>query len=98
MLSAPDSSLRIIDSISVADISDAKQTARYALLKSMALDKNYIDTTTFDVLQPAIDYYLDHGTPDEKLRTYFYQGRILQNREDLAAGRRVVARTLKKCI
>ena len=82
MLFVPDSSLRIIDGISVADITDAEQKARYALLKSMALDKNYIDTTTFDVLQPAIDYYLDHGTPDEKLRTYFYQGRILQNRED----------------
>jgi tetratricopeptide (TPR) repeat protein len=46
---------------------------------SMALDKNYIDTTTFDVLQPAIDYYLDNGTPDEKLRTYYYQGIIFYN-------------------
>ncbi len=49
---------------------------------SMALDKNYIDTTTFDVLQPAIDYYLKKGTPDEELRTYYYQGRIYQNQGD----------------
>ena len=56
--------------------------ARYALLKSMALDKNYIDTTTFDVLQPAIDYYLKKGSADEKLRTYYYQGRIYQNRHN----------------
>ncbi|MGN0225684.1 MAG: hypothetical protein ACI4A7_06355, partial [Prevotella sp.] len=48
----------------------------------MALDKNYIDTTTFDVLQPAIDYYIKHGTPDEQLRTYYYQGRIYQNQGD----------------
>jgi hypothetical protein len=48
----------------------------------MALDKNYIDTTTFDVLQPAIDYYLDHGTPDERLRTLYYQGRIFLNKSD----------------
>lgn len=48
----------------------------------MALDKNYIDTTTFDVLQPAIDYYLKKGSPDEKLRTYYYQGRIYQNQGD----------------
>lgn len=27
-------------------------------LMFMALDKNYIDTTTFDVIQPAINYYL----------------------------------------
>ena len=48
----------------------------------MALDKNYIDTTTFDVLQPAIDYYIENGTPDEQLRTYYYQGRIYQNTGD----------------
>lgn len=50
---------------------------------SMALDKNYIDTTTFDVLQPAIDYYLTRGTADEKLRTLYYQGRIYQNNGEL---------------
>lgn len=75
----PDSALRILDSISTSDLQGKKQKARYALLKSMALDKNYIDTTTFDVLQPAIDYYPQHGTPNEKLRTYYYQGRIHQN-------------------
>ena len=46
----------------------------------MALDKNYIDTTDFSVLQPAIDYYLTKGTPDQKLRTYYYQGRIYDNK------------------
>lgn len=82
MLSAPDSSLQILDNIQAVDLSGKEQKARYALLKSMALDKNYIDTTTFDVLQPAIDYYIENGTPDEKLRTHFYQGRIFQNREE----------------
>ena len=42
----------------------------------MALDKNYIDKTDFDVLQPAIDYYEDHGSATDKLRTFYYQGRI----------------------
>ncbi len=82
MLSAPDSSLLILGKIHSGDLSGKEQKARYALLKSMAFDKNYIDTTTFDVLQPAIDYYLDYGTPDERLRTNFYQGRIFQNREE----------------
>ena len=59
-----------------------EEVARYALMKSMALDKNYVDTTTFDVLQPAIDYYFKKGSPDERLRTYYYQGRIYQNRGD----------------
>ena len=79
MESRPDSALAILDSIEDSDLSGRKQKARHALLKSIALDKNYIDTTTFDVLQPAIDYYTKHGSPDEKLRTFYYQGRIHQN-------------------
>lgn len=76
----PDSAIVILENIPIININNKKIAARYALLKSMALDKNYIDTTTFDVLQPAIDYYTKNGTPDEKLRTYYYQGRIYQNR------------------
>ena len=75
----PDSALSTLDSITTAALAPGEQTARYALLRSMALDKNYIDTTDFSVLQPAIDYYLTKGTPDQKLRTYYYQGRIYQN-------------------
>lgn len=68
--------------VSLSQILKEKSDSQIALLKSMALDKNYIDTTTFDVLQPAIDYYLKKGTPDEKLRTYYYQGRIYMNQDD----------------
>lgn len=82
MDSKPDSALTILENIPVTNIKGEEIAARYALLKSMALDKNYIDTTTFDVLQPAIDYYLKKGSPDEKLRTYYYQGRIYQNQGD----------------
>jgi tetratricopeptide (TPR) repeat protein len=78
----PDSALTLLSSIDKRKISRRKQKAQYALLMSIALDKNYIDTTTFDVLQPAIDYYLKKGTPDEKLRTYYYQGVIFQNQGD----------------
>ncbi len=78
----PDSALTILTGIDKESLSDREQQARYALLMSMALDKNYVDTATFDVLQPAIDYYLEEGTPDEKLKTYYYQGRIFQNGGD----------------
>ena len=80
MTSKPNSALAILEGIPASDINGKETSARYALLKSMALDKNYVDTTTFDVLQPAIDYYIENGTPDEQLRTYYYQGRIYQNR------------------
>lgn len=82
MESHPDSALIILSTIDKGQLSDKSQEAKYALLMSMALDKNYIDTTSFDVLQPAIDYYLEKGTPDEKLRTYYYQGVIFHNQGD----------------
>ena len=86
MESRPDSALRIIDGIDSGSLDGREENARYALLRSMALDKNYIDTTIFDILQPAIDYYPEHGTADERLRTYYYQGVIHLNRkEDEAA-------------
>ncbi len=82
MNAKPDSILTVLENILPSDLKGKETSARYALLKSMALDKNCIDTTTFDVLQPAIDYYIEHGSPDEQLRTYYYQGRIYQNQGD----------------
>ena len=82
MNSQPDSAYSILLSIDKNKLGDDEEKARYALLMSMALDKNYKDTATFCVLQPAIDYYLKHGTPDEKLRTLYYQGRIYQNQNN----------------
>lgn len=78
----PEMALAILDSIDHAKLHGRATKARYALLKSIALDKNYIDTTDFTILQPAIDYYLKHGTPDQKLRTYYYQGCIYMNRNE----------------
>lgn len=97
MTSKPDSALAILEGIPVSDINGKVISARYALLKSMALDKNYIDTTTFEVLQPAIDYYIEHGTPDELLRTYYYQGRIYQNRGDNDAAMQSFMRGKEYC-
>lgn len=58
MWSRPDSSMALLREIDTLSLNGKEEKARYALLMSMALDKNYIDTTTFSVLQPAIDYYL----------------------------------------
>jgi tetratricopeptide (TPR) repeat protein len=82
MNSHPDSALVILSSIDKDKLGYDEDRARYALLLSMALDKNYVDTTTFDILKPAIDYYLVHGTADEKLRTLYYQGVIFLNKSD----------------
>ena len=78
----PDSALAVLEGIDVEDLGSREEKAKYALLMSIALDKNYIDRTDFEVLQPAIDYYEDHGTATDKLRTFYYQGRIYQNGGD----------------
>ncbi|MBD5236452.1 MAG: hypothetical protein HDS62_02790 [Bacteroidales bacterium] len=79
----PDSALSILEGIEKSELGSKEEQARYALLMSMALDRNYIESTSFDVIQPAIDYYLKSGNPNEQLRTYYYQGRIFQNKKDL---------------
>ena len=78
----PDSSLFILDEIDASMLTENRVKARYALLKSMALDRNNIALSTFDVLQPAVDYYLKNGSTDEKLRTFYYKGRIYRNAGD----------------
>ena len=75
----PDSALVVLQGIDAGDLSSAEERAKHALMLSMALDKNFIDKTDFEVLQPAIDYYEDSGSATDKLRTYYYQGRIYQN-------------------
>ena len=81
----PDSALTILQGMNKDELSGMEEKAKYALLLSIALDKNYIDRTDFDVLQPAIDYYQRHGTATDKLRTYYYQGRIYTNLGDNAS-------------
>jgi hypothetical protein len=53
----PDSAMFILNELKIDEL-NKQHRARYALLMSMALDKNYIDTTSFAVLQPAITHIL----------------------------------------
>lgn len=78
----PELALELLDSIDCETLSTRKAQARHALLYSMALDKNYIDVTNDSILSPAIKYYKNHGTADDKLLTYYYWGRIAMNAGD----------------
>lgn len=75
----PDSALIVLEQIDISELSSKEERAKLALLLSMALDKNYVDKTDFNVLQPAIDYYEDNGSATEMFQTYYLQGRIYQN-------------------
>ena len=80
----PDSALAVLERIDTEELSSKEEKAKHALLLSMAFDKNVIDKTDFEVLQPAIDYYNDKGFATDKLRTCYYQGRIYENQGNLA--------------
>ena len=80
----PDSALTVLERIDTEELSSKEEKAKHALLLSMAFDKNVIDKTDFEVLQPAIDYYNDKGSATDKLRTCYYQGRIYENQGNLA--------------
>lgn len=76
----PDSALVVLEQMNISGLSGKEEKAKHALLYSMALDKNVIDKTDFEILQPAIDYYEGKGgSATDRLRTYYYQGRIYQN-------------------
>ena len=51
-------------------------------LLSQALDKNYIDLQSDSIIAPAVRYYENHGTPDERLKVFYYRGRISMNAND----------------
>ena len=78
----PDSSLQMLNTLQLSSLSTHKGRARYALLKSMAMDKNYIDATSDSLTSIALAYYKKHGTPDDKLKAYYYNGRICRNNKD----------------
>ena len=92
----PDSALALLRRVDTLHLTSTHDRARYAMLLSMALDKNYIDLKDFHVLQPALNYYEDHGTPTEQLRTFYYQGRIYDNVGDMSKALQTYMKALER--
>lgn len=84
MQSLPDSALRIFENIDPDDISRRRTRARYALLYSQALDKNYIDQTNDSLIRIAGKYYRSQGNIRAQVLTSYYHSRILCNKRDYA--------------
>lgn len=76
MTEHPDSALSILQEVDEAQLSTKAQQARFALLLSMALDKNYIDIASDSLIRPAVEYYEKHGSDRKKMLTHYYLARI----------------------
>ena len=78
----PDSALAVLEGIDKSELTSKELEAKYALLLSQALDKNYIDLQSDSIIAPAVRYYENHGTPYERLLTHYYRGVIYLNDGD----------------
>ncbi len=75
----PDSSLLLLKKLPRNSFGNTSTHARYALLYSQALDKNWIDITNDSLIRIASEYYIKHGTDRERFLSLYYQGRIYEN-------------------
>ena len=79
----PDSALNLLKGIEQPELQTREHHARYALLYSQALDKNYIDKTNDSLINIAVDYYKDRDDVRAKFLSYYYLGRIYTNANNL---------------
>ena len=75
----PDSALNLLKGIAQPELQTQAHHARYALLYSQALDKNYIDLTSDSLINIAVDYYKDRDDVRAKFFSFYYLGRIYTN-------------------
>lgn len=78
----PDSALSLLRGLDTVAINSRVDKARAALLHQMALDKCYIDITSDSILSPAIQWFIRHGTADQKLQTWYYRSVLARNAGD----------------
>lgn len=79
---APDSALVTMQSIRRYALLRPKVRARYGVVYSAALDKNYVDVTADSLIRYSASYYDLHGTAEERMRAYYYLGRVYENAKD----------------
>ncbi|MBR5612704.1 MAG: hypothetical protein IKW43_06140, partial [Bacteroidaceae bacterium] len=77
----PDSALNLLRTLTFDDFQKEENRARYALLHSQALDKNYIDVTGDSLISVAVEYYKDKDDVRSKFLSYYYMGRVHANGE-----------------
>ncbi len=77
METAPDSALALLDGMDMAARGTEAEKARYALLRSMALDKNYIDVTDDSLISIAHDYYDGRNDTYHRMLSKYYYARVL---------------------
>lgn len=76
MESEPDSAFSLIEKIDASTIKGNKERARYALLRTQALIKTRHVVTDDSLINIALEYYKNHGSDFDRMRTNFYSSII----------------------
>lgn len=75
----PDSALILLNQMPQEVLTDKSNSAHYALLLSIAFDKNYIDKTNDSLICIAENYYKSTNDYFRLMQSYYYHGRICYN-------------------
>ena len=75
----PEKALALLDEISYEDLSSKESRARYSLLKSMALDKNFIDVQNDSLIRIAVDFYSVREQCPYRMKAWYYSGVVDAN-------------------
>ena len=78
----PDSALHVLEDLGDLKGLPRSEWARYALLYSIAQEKNGIHVCDDSLTSEAVRYYKRHGSADDKLLAYLYSGLIYHNMGD----------------
>lgn len=68
--------------ISSANLNTEALRARYSILMSLAMDKNYIDVSNDSLIQIAVHYYRDRNEPRYRMLAEYSLGRVQRNAGD----------------
>ena len=79
----PDSALVILNTLKSQELVNKGQKAKYALLKTMAVDKIYESHSSDSLINIAVKYYRNHGDIHTKALTYYNQGRVYRSLDSL---------------
>lgn len=76
----PDSALVLLEQMdSLQGGFSTHEKAYFGLLKSIALDKNYIDITTDSLIRPAVEYYDKQYNHYKRMLAHYYHGVVYEN-------------------
>lgn len=83
MADEPQKAKLLLETIAPAKLDRPSLKAKYALLYSQALDKNYIDKTDDSLISIAVEYFDRKGNNEEKALANYYHGRVYENAGDV---------------